>query len=961
MAKQALGNILKVVRTTVAAPATDRELMDRFRNGDEAAFATLVKRHSPMVLGVCRRVLPTLQDAEDACQAVFLILAKQAKRKDWQTSIANWLYTTARRTALQANRNRWRRSKHERRATEPESASLLDQMTGREAFATLDEELEKLSAIYREPLVLCYLEGLTRDEAAARLGVPMATLKSQLDRGRKKLNEALTRRGVVLGACLLGAATSGTIASAGTSVPTLVNTILASVGGKVPPTVASLVKGAAVKAAITKVKFVLVGLAAMLMLGFGIGSLPMAAQTQKASSDKMEKPESKNAVSGKPAKTEAMMRTVSGRVVGPDNKGLGKVKLWYPKWKVPEPRELSDLQMVEAGRTDEEGRFQVVIPNYGGKENLIAYHEGYGIDWVSFHDSTSTTKPVELKLVEDLPITGKVLSTEGKPIPGVRVSISGIAIPKDEKLDDFLAGWMTNLQEILTTPEKRLYCSLEGIVGHSITDAEGRYKLRGVGKERLATILFEGAGIARSQPQLVTRKGFDPKPYNEVLLKSDYSDLRVLNRFLGLIAPDHVLIAEPGRVIEGRILEANGGKPIAGCGVSVMTGYDDGMTTTSDHDGKYRFEGVPKRSIGYRVFTYPAKNSPYLAAIGNSSEIEGFGPVSIDIRLAKGVTISGRVIDRATGKGVPAGIRLAPLPENKFYGKSPGSDSYRTDRTSRSTDAEGRFHLETIPGEAILLVQAEPQEKLQGMRVNPYRQAQPEPDHRSRFRYDANDNSWNITAVDQSIEFLGNAHAAKIVNIPESGELKVEVFVERGTTARIEVRDEGGQPLPGAWLAGMTDTWPIAFELSEATATIYALDPAKPRTLALYHPEKKLGGIATIRGDEKEKVVVKLAPLGTVSGQLKEFDVQLSGAEISVNSPKMVFSELYRFARQGKKPSVTDANGRFTLEDVVPGMEFYLQIRKGEQYFSGKPKIGQMKLAPGEKKELGERTVETIR
>src|SRR5438552_3271201 len=92
------------------------------------------------------------------------------------------------------------------RALRTAAKAVTPEMTGREAFAALDEELDRLPPRYREPLVLCYLEGLSREEAAARLGVPAATLKSQLDRGRKKLGDALTRRGVVPGAGLLALA-----------------------------------------------------------------------------------------------------------------------------------------------------------------------------------------------------------------------------------------------------------------------------------------------------------------------------------------------------------------------------------------------------------------------------------------------------------------------------------------------------------------------------------------------------------------------------------------------------------------------------------------------------------------------------------------------------------------------------------------------------------------------------------
>jgi hypothetical protein len=163
-------------------------------------------------------------------------------------------------------------------------------------------------------------------------------------------------------------------------------------------------------------------------------------------------------------------------------------------------------------------------------------------------------------------------------------------------------------------------------------------------------------------------------------------------------------------------------------------------------------------------------------------------------------------------------------------------------------------------------------------------------------------------------------------------------------------------------VAGVTDHWPITYQLKGATGTIYALDPAQPRTVVVYHPGKKLAGTATVRGDEKEVVAVKLTPTGTVTGRLLDAEkLPLAGVEMSVNPRSGVASELYRFAFASEKPPVTDKDGRFTLPGVVPGLEVYLGIRKGDHYFQGKPAIGMRTLKPGETLDLGDRVVEQVR
>src|SRR3954447_25431952 len=210
MSRATTAALLKAILTAQAG-VSDAELLRRFSDdNDQAAFEGLLRRHGGMVLGVCRRVLPNLQDAEDACQATFLILARKARSHNrWQASVANWLYATARKVSRNARVAAQRRARREARAAVPEVVQAVDGMSGRELLAALDEELDRLPPRYREPLVLCYLEGLTRDEAAVRLGVPVATLHTRIDRGRKRLHDALTKGGVLLGAGLLAlAATS---------------------------------------------------------------------------------------------------------------------------------------------------------------------------------------------------------------------------------------------------------------------------------------------------------------------------------------------------------------------------------------------------------------------------------------------------------------------------------------------------------------------------------------------------------------------------------------------------------------------------------------------------------------------------------------------------------------------------------------------------------------------------------
>lgn len=183
--------------------ASDRDLLRQFAGcRDEDAFAALVRRHGALVLGVCRRVLGNEQDAEDACQATFLVLVRKAGVVRWRQSVAGWLYRTASHLALRTKRAAARRHSHEGRVQPRPPGDPLAEIGLREFQQALDEELARLPEKYRAPLVLCCLEGASRDEAAQQLGWPLQTLKSRLERGRELLRKRLARRGVTLSAAL---------------------------------------------------------------------------------------------------------------------------------------------------------------------------------------------------------------------------------------------------------------------------------------------------------------------------------------------------------------------------------------------------------------------------------------------------------------------------------------------------------------------------------------------------------------------------------------------------------------------------------------------------------------------------------------------------------------------------------------------------------------------------------------
>jgi RNA polymerase sigma factor (sigma-70 family) len=219
----------------------DVELLRRFAaSRDESAFAALLNRHGPMVLGVCRRVLGEDHAAEDAFQATFLLLARKAFRLTRPGSLAGWLHMAARRTANQARRTDLRRRRRETGAARSDSIAA-DDLAWREVQQLLDAELARLPEHYRTPLILCYLNGLSQAEAARQLGWNEPTMRGRLERGRLMLRRRLTRLGLPPAALLVPAVPVSV--SAALRSTTLATVRAALSGGDVPPAVAALMGG----------------------------------------------------------------------------------------------------------------------------------------------------------------------------------------------------------------------------------------------------------------------------------------------------------------------------------------------------------------------------------------------------------------------------------------------------------------------------------------------------------------------------------------------------------------------------------------------------------------------------------------------------------------------------------------------------------------------------------------------
>jgi RNA polymerase sigma factor (sigma-70 family) len=232
MSKRLFSDLLlnrrKVCGSQASRDLTDAELLRRFRaQQDEVAFSVLVKRHGPMVLGLCRRVLGDCHSAEDAFQAAFMVLVRRAASISCTGSLGGWLHEVAQRVAMKARQQENTRRHHERRSQPMPTTDPCEDLTWQELRVVLDAEIAGLAEKYRAPLVLCYLEGKSYNQAALQLGWPKGSVTTRLLRARELLRQRLVHRGITLSAGALITVLGEKVSGAAVGPMLTINTVRA--------------------------------------------------------------------------------------------------------------------------------------------------------------------------------------------------------------------------------------------------------------------------------------------------------------------------------------------------------------------------------------------------------------------------------------------------------------------------------------------------------------------------------------------------------------------------------------------------------------------------------------------------------------------------------------------------------------------------------------------------------------
>jgi RNA polymerase sigma factor (sigma-70 family) len=909
-----LATALTRLRTEAVAHETERrsdgQLLSAYAAAnDQAAFTALVRRHGPMVLGVCRRILQQTHDAEDAFQAVFLVLARKAAVLRKEQALTGWLHGVSYRVAMRAKRDSARRRKHERQAA-PRINPPAWEVGWRELQAVLVEEVEQLASAHRSVFLLCCLEGLSKAEAAQRLGLKENTVSSRLARARKHLQERLGRRGISLAAVLAALAVSGTSrAVLPARLARTAATAASRLGAGAPVTglsarVISLAEGVTTTMLTNKAKLATL-LLLLCALGTGLGVFAQSSTGRPAAPPT-------------PLKPEVRPIEVHGRVLGPDGQALAGARVYVSSYT---EQDRSEPAIRAISGPDGRFRFSAERSEVDRGETVVAVADGCGPDWTELGALDKDGRLPPLRLVkDDVPLAGRVLDLEARPIRNTTIRVVRVRKMPGEDLTPWVKDVVAEAPKSLLNINKarklleyeRILKGVWGVRGvpHSVkTDAAGRFRLSGFGRERLVELTIEGPALETRRVVVLTRsetpKGLPPFTYGA--------------RF------DH-LAAAP-KPITGTVRDKVTGKPVSGAQVACVFISPEGVATdlvpspiktTTDAQGRYRLSGVPKA----KRYHMGAGGGTYFYTPQEVRDTPGREPITADFELERGILVRGRLTDKTTGKPVRGHIFYTPLSENANLKKYPGFAAISVN--AADTEKDGSFTVAVVPGPGLICARS----------------------LEDRFlRADVSKFSDKLP----TLLTVSTFHAIVPLDASEKNpkSLSCAIALDPGQTLSGTVHGPDGKPLDGVVAAGLTaafsptDGSPSRRKLTDGAFTVLAASPRQPRTVVFWHEEKKLARAVLLKGNERAPLTVRLEPLAAVRGRLVDGGGQPQpGAKVQARYSRRQsrtlpgeLSSLYPDILPPVLPlpeGTIDRNGRFQVQGIIPGMEYDLFLTDGK-------------------------------
>ena len=428
---------------------------------------------------------------------------------------------------------------------------------------------------------------------------------------------------------------------------------------------------------------------------------------------------------------------------------------------------------------------------------------------------------------DDVPVRGRVLDTQGRPVGGVTVRITELVTPEPAAdLDKLLASGQLGYDQTLSrhwwptwlTPKEAC-----------VTDSDGRFEVRGVGRDRIVGLELSGPRTEKIVLRAMARPS-TTKPKTHPRPSPDR--FHVMNGMpIGrppaptLEGATFEVIAGPTRPIAGVVRLQGSGTPLAGVKVygieaTSWTQVDD----TTDAEGRFRLVGLPKAG-SYNVRAAPEEGRPYIRNDLLVTDTQGLGPIETVLELPRGIPVTGRVVDAATGKAVlPMHVNHIKLPSNQNDGHS---------QMARVSLTEPTFILTVPPGPGMFYANVHGTDSL-------YSRARLRPEDRGKGVGGIGDQE--ATTIP-----LSAYHAYKIVDVPaDVDRFSVELEATRGLSRRGRVIDPDGKTVMGAQAYGLVARWGTVKTLDDGTFEALGLEPGHPRRLIFTHRARTLTGSVTL-------------------------------------------------------------------------------------------------------------------
>jgi protocatechuate 3,4-dioxygenase beta subunit len=597
---------------------------------------------------------------------------------------------------------------------------------------------------------------------------------------------------------------------------------------------------------------------------------------------------------------------VSGRVLDPKGQPLAGARLYvgYSARRLPQgfhPRATAFRRRATSGA---DGRFHFAFAGSeldarsldDSRPAVVAVADGYGPDWAEVGGRAEAGE-LTLKLVEDFPVQGRILDQDHKPVAGAEIAVLGVSSDSPHR-----RTWRGPL------PERP---------PGAATDADGHFRLRGLGRDRLALLAVVGPAIRHESLSVATR------PAAAGPLEA------------GVFAATFEYLASPAQPIRGVVRDKVTGRPVAGVSVCAMQGHPPALT---DEAGRFEIRGCPKAPTGYAVMAQPQTEQPYFGASVQLADRPGFEPLAVTVDLVRGIPLRGRVTDQATGKPPRAAVvEYYPVFPNPHAADL--THCHTLAASSAVVRPDGSYALAVLPGPGVVCVAASPRNSYAVAAVEDRELADFFPDgadHDGRRRLSA------AVGAKGRVPLRVDKYNALSLIRPDEGAaaLALDLALLPARALHGTLTGPGGEPLTGVGVVGLT-ALPDEEVLDTASFTVRGLNPRRSRTLFFRHEGKALGKVLTVRGDEAGPLAVRLDPCGWVVGRLVgRRGTPVPGGILYFDPGENILGVL----------AETDREGRFRAA-LLPGQSYSLSLYSAGRLL--KP-VGPVAVEPGRSKDLGD-------